>query len=213
MIQTIILFNKIKNFGFPSYLFKLIPLHTLSYNTPFSKNITTYCCSTDTTKYYFFPWTIVQWKKLDFQCRKATSNVFRNYLLKSVPPLSKPIYNTHNPPGVRLLTILGLGLSHLNEHRFSQNFKGCINPLYTSTLEAQSTTHFFLHCHYYNNICKTLLDDLKVINVNIFKLSETALTDLLLYGEASFYKIPNKMILTASIKFILDSDRFTGSIF
>ena len=54
------------------------------------------------------------------------------------------------------------------------------------TLEVESTTHFFLHCHYYNNICKTLLDDLKLIDVTILKLSETALPDLLLYGEASF---------------------------
>ena len=83
----------------------------------------------------------------------------------------------------------------------------------TWTLEVESTTHFFLHCHYYKNICKTLLDDLKVINVNILKLSGTAMANLLLYGEASFDKIQNKMILTASIKFIVDSDRFTGSIF
>ena len=32
-------------------------------------------------------------------------------------------------------------------------------------------------------------------------------------GEASFGNIQNKMILTVSIKFIVDSDRFTGSIF
>ena len=95
----------------------------------------------------------------------------------------------------------------------STNFEGCINTLCTCTLEIESTTHFFLHCHYYNNICKTLLDDLKVINVNILKLSESALTDLLLYGEASFDKIQNKMILTESIKFIVDSDRITESIF
>ena len=114
---------------------------------------------------------------------------------------------------MRLLTRLRLGLSHLNEHRFILNFEACTNSLCTCTLEVESTTHFFLHCHYYNNIHKILLDDLKVINVNILKLSETALTDLLLYGEASFDMIQNKMILTASIKFIVDSDRFTGSVF
>ena len=135
-------------------------------------------------------------------------------MLKSIRPLSKPIYDVNNPPGVQLLTRLRLGFSHLNEHRFNHNFEGFINPLCTCTLEVESTTHFFLHCHYYyNNIRKTLLDDLKVINVNILKLSETALTDLLLHGEASFDKIQNKMILTASIKFIVDSDRVTGSIF
>ena len=45
----------------------------------------------------------------------------------------------------------------------------------------ESTTHF---CHYYSNIRKTLLDDFKMINVNILKLSGTALTDLMLYVEA-----------------------------
>ena len=52
-----------------------------------------------------------------------------------------------------------------------------------------------------------------MINVKILKLSENALTDLALYGEASFDKIQSKMILTASIKFIVDSDRFAGFIF
>ena len=97
---------------------------------------------------------------------------------------------------MRLLTRLSLGLTHLNEQRVNHNFEGCINPLCTCTLEVQSTFHFFLHCHYYNNIRKTILVDLKVINVNISKLSETALTELLLYGEASSDKIRNKMILS-----------------
>ena len=52
------------------------------------------------------------------------------------------------------------------------------------------------NCHYYN-ICKTLLDDLNVVHVNISKPSETALIDLLIHEEASFNKIDTKMILTA----------------
>ena len=83
----------------------------------------------------------------------------------------------------------------------------------TSTLEVDLTTHLFLHCYYNNNVCKTLLDEVKVIYVNISKPSETSLTDLFKSGEASFDKIQNKLILTVSIKFIVDSDRFTGSIF
>ena len=132
---------------------------------------------------------------------------------KSIRPFSKPIYDINNPPAVRLLTKLRLGLSHLNEHRFNHGFESCIKPLCACTLKFESTTHFFLHCHYYNNIGQTLLDDLKVINVNILKLFETAFTDLLLYGKASFDKIQKKMILTASMKFIVYSDKFTGSIF
>ena len=81
-------------------------------------------------------------------------------------------------------------------------------------LETESTTHFFLHCDFYSNICKTLLDDLNVININISSFSETDLTDLFIYGKSSFDKIQNKEILTVSIKYILDSSkRFTGLVF
>ena len=113
---------------------------------------------------------------------------------------------------IRLLTRLRLGLSHLNEHRFNHNFDNCINPLCTCTLETESTTRFFLHCYFYSNIRKILLVDLHVININIKNFPETVFTDLLLYGKSSFDKIQNKKILTTSIKYIVDSKRFTCSI-
>ena len=70
--------------------------------------------------------------------------------------------------------------------------------------------HFFLQLGFFN---KTLLDDFNEININISNFSETALADLLQYGKSSFDKIQNKKILTTSIKYILDSERFTGTIF
>ena len=168
---------------------------------------------TDTFKHSFFPWTIVEWKKLDLKCCKCAYNVFRNQMIESIRPLSNRIYNIHDPLGIHLLTRLRLGLSHLNKHRFNHNFDNCINPLCTCTLEIESTTHFFLHCHFNKNIRKTLLDELNEININISNYAETALTDLLQYGKSSFDKIQNKKILTVSIKYTLDSERFTGSIF
>ena len=184
-------FYKIKNYGLPEYLFKLIPVDTHSYNTRISENITTYHCRTDTFKHSFFPWTIAEWSKLDLQCRKCTYNVFRHHLLKSIHPLSNLIYNIHDHLRIRLLTRLRLGLSHLSEHRFNHNFDNCINPLRSCTLEIEWTTHFFLHCHFYSNIRKTLLDDLHGRNTNITNFSGTALTDLLLYGKSRFDKIQN----------------------
>ena len=176
-----------KNYGLPGYVFKLIPFDTHSYNTRIS--VALHHCRTDTFKHSFFPWTIGEWNKLDLQCRKCTYNVFRNHLLKSIWPLSSPIYNIHDPLGIRLLTRLRLWHNHLNEHRFSHNFDNCINPLCTCILEIESTTHFFLHCHFYRNIRKTILDDFNEININISNFSETALTDLLLYRKSSFDKI------------------------
>ena len=51
---------------------------------------------------------------------------FRKQLPKSIRAFSNPIYNDHNPLGIRPLTRLRLGLSHVNKHRFSQNFDNCI---------------------------------------------------------------------------------------
>ena len=108
---------KIKNYGLPEYLFKLIPVDTHSYNTRISENITTYHCRTDTFKHLFFLWTIVEWKKLDLKGCKSTYNLFRNQLLKSIQPLSNLTYNILDLLGICLLTRLRFGLSHLNKHR------------------------------------------------------------------------------------------------
>ena len=79
--------------------------------------------------------------------------------------------------------------------------KGSVNYSFLFTLSFLQQYH------------KILLDDLNVADVNISKLSETALTNLLLYGEESFDKIQNKTISITYIKFIVDSDIFTGCIF
>lgn len=62
-------------------------------------------------------------------------------------------------------------------------------------------------------ITTTIAAKPNLMDVNISKLSESALTDFLPYEVASFYKTQNKMVLAASIKFVVDSDKITGSIF
>ena len=55
---------------------------------------------------------------------------FKNYLLRVGRPTAMPTYGIHNPIGLKFLTRLRLGLSHLNEHMFKHNFKDCVNPFY-----------------------------------------------------------------------------------
>ena len=40
-----------------------------------------------------------------------------------------PIYNVHNPSGVKLFTRLRLGLSHLRAQKFNHNFSNCPDEL------------------------------------------------------------------------------------
>ena len=39
------------------------------------------------------------------------------------------VYNVYNPSGLKLLTRLRLGFSHLHAHKFSHNFRDCLDEL------------------------------------------------------------------------------------
>ena len=127
--------------------------------------------------------------------------------------MSNAICDIHDPLGLSLLTKLRLGLTHLNEHRLNHNFDICLNPLCTSSMENESTKLLSLHCHFYSNIPKTLLDDLNVININISIFSETASTDLLLYGISSFDLIQHKNSLNPTTWKASKNGVLSGSYF
>ena len=122
--------------------------------------------------------------------------------------MSNPVYNIQNYIGLKLLTRLKLGLSHLNVPRFNHNFQNCNNPLCTCSFEVESTVHFFLHCHHYHNIRAKRLNSLEVINANLLELSEEQLAKVLLYGFSQLDQNQNKNILNSSIKYIGKSKSF-----
>ena len=116
-------FYKIKSTQIPKYLYQLIPSESHTYNTRNLENVEIYYCRTDLYKYSFFPYTIVEWNKLDINLRNAKSFlIFRNSLLKIGRPMQNPVYDKHDPMGIKFLTRLRLDLSHLNEHKFKHNF-------------------------------------------------------------------------------------------
>ena len=111
---------------------------------------------------------------------------FRNALLMTGQLTSKPVCNTLHPNGLKLLTRLILGLSHLNEHKFNHNFKECVNPLCSCSLQVESVSHFLLHYHYFTDIRKTLLNALQSVDENILNQSDNETVELLIYGSNKF---------------------------
>ena len=148
----------------------------------------------------------------DKKIQNSSYLVFRNYLEKRIRPLAAPVYSIHNPLGLKLLTRLRLGLSHLNEHRFNHNFESCLNPLCTCSLEVESATHFFLHCHHFNAICIARNNSLKGIDDDILKLSDSSLTKVILVGDFKYSDFQNHDILNSTITFNIDSKRFDCSL-
>ena len=59
-------------------------------------------------------------------CKSVSYEVFKNSLLKFIRP-SNNLFNVSDSLGIKLLTRLRLGLSHLREHNFNHNFQDTIN--------------------------------------------------------------------------------------
>ena len=73
-------------------------------------------------------------------------------LLKIGQPTPKQVYNILDPNGLKLLTRFRLGLSQLKKHKFNHNFKECVNPLSSCSLQVESVPIFS-----YNVISSTLV--------------------------------------------------------
>ena len=98
----------------------------------------------------FFPSTVIEWNKLDNNIRNSESvSAFKKQILKFIRPSPNSTFNVHNPHGIKLLTRLRVGLSHLREHKFRHNFQdslthsatavGILKQLFTSFSTAQIT--------------------------------------------------------------------------
>ena len=77
----------------------------------------------------FFPSTAMKWNNLDLIIRNKTFSAFKKTILKFLRPSSNSIFNCDNPKGIKLITRLRLGLSHLCEHKFRDNFQDILNPI------------------------------------------------------------------------------------
>ena len=77
----------------------------------------------------------------------------------------------------------------------------------------QKQFNFFLHCCYYYSIRLKLFHELCEIDMNLPNLSEEKFVNIILYGSSLFSDSQNRSILNSTIKYITDSNRFSGSIF
>ena len=154
------------------------------------------------------------WYSLDPSIINSNSSeIFKSKLLAFMRLVQRSIYNVFNPQGLKFLTRLRLGLSHLNEHRLKHNFKGCINPLCFCSLEVENTLHFFLHCHHYSAFRMGLMNKVNQVDENFSYLSDDNKVSLPLCSDSRFDDNKNNFILSASITYILETERFSTSLF
>ena len=161
-------FYKILNEKSPSYLFDLIPNLNRVHETRHSNNIPAIHTRHNYFKNSFFPSTISEWNNLDCKIRNSRSlSIFKKNLLNFIRPCANSIFNIHNPYGIKLLTRLRLGLSHLRDHKFRHCFQDTLNPLCDCGNDTETTTHFFIHCPSFHTPRHTLLNNIRSISEQI----------------------------------------------
>ena len=95
-----------------------------------------------------------------------TISAFKEKILNFIRPSPNSVFDIRNPKGIKLITRLRLGLSHLREHKFKHSFQDTLNLLCNCGHDIESTTHFFFHCPFFINERRTLLSTLHNLIVN-----------------------------------------------
>ena len=161
----------------------------------------------------FIPNVINKWNKLNPDiCSSTSYNLFRNTLWKFIRPVQRKTFNINDSVGVKLLTRLRLGFSHLREYKFRHGFRDILNALCPSSIKTETTAPYFLRCHFYNANRSALMNELNEIDSSFSTLNENKFIDLILHGSDKFDYKKNLNILMSTIKFIKDSQRFNGNL-
>ena len=196
----------------PLYLFNLIPPKLTSPRHPNTYSVMR--CRNDYFKNSFIPYVVREWNKLSTEIRNSTTyQQFRKSFLSFIKPTCSSLFPIEHPVGVKLLVRLRLGFSLLREHKFRRNFHDTLNPLCSCSLEPETTSHYLLRCHNFSSSCLALMNDLNLIDLTISQINETALANILLYGDSKKSASENSKILQSTIRYINATKRFDDSRF
>ena len=92
----------------------------------------------------YFLSTIKKWYKLGIDIQKSDSiSIFKKQIPSLIRPLPNKVSSSHNSQGLKLLTRLRLGLSHLCYHKFKHNFLDTINLLRSYSSDIETSSLFF----------------------------------------------------------------------
>ena len=155
-----------------------------------------------------------------YENQAPSYSIFRKALLDFTRPTANSTFGTNDVSGLKLLTRLRVGFSHLKEHELKHDFQDTLNPLCPSSLEAEDIYHFFMRCQNFSNQQNVLFDDLNSINSEILKVkirlsenkSENKIVQVFFFGDKRFSKDMNFRFTISSIPFIKDSKWFDESL-
>ena len=156
-----------------------------------------------------FSSAVIEWNKLDLNIRNSESlNIFKKTILNFIRPSESTVFNCHNPKGVKLLTMLKWGLTHLREHKIKHSFQDSLNLICSCFNDIEMSAHYLLHCPNFSNERVHFLNIIGSIDRNILTWSDPQVTETLLYGDSNSNSATNALIFNTTIDFLIADKRF-----
>ena len=125
---------------------------------------------------------------------------------------SSLFFDWHNRIGIKYITHIRLGLSHLREHKFKRRFNDTINPICNCVNDVESAIHFFLNCLLYSNERRTFLSSLVNIDDKLFGNANCSLTQTLLFDNTTFNVKDKTKIINLTIDYIMSAKISDGPL-
>ena len=155
------------------------------------------------------------WNKLDWKIKNSESiETFKKRILPFIWPSPNRTFNCNNHRGIKLLSRLRLGLSHLRKHKLKYSFQDSFNPFCIHRKgEVESSSYYLLHCSNYSEERLALLHTTKNIDISILQQSDSNFAGVFLFGDTSFDNNKKTFILHTTIDYIISTGRFDEALF
>ena len=129
-------------------------------------------------KHSFFSTVIAKWNSLYVNIPYFTScNILNSSILTFIRLKSSKIFDMRNTEELKLLKRMHLGLSHLSDQKFRQNFQNCLESIDTCGQQIETTTHFL------SSLPNIFFEKINCINSNILLHNEVSITKDLLFSS------------------------------
>ena len=135
----------------------------------------------------FFLSTISEWSKLDWKIRDSGSlSIFKK----------------------NLIFIIHTKANSYRDHKFRHYSQDIENPFCDFGNVIEAITHFFLHFPSFHFLRKSLLNNIRNINEQILSRDEDMIIETFLYGNPNCNLTMNRLILNATAKYQISTERF-----
>ena len=134
-------------------------------------------------------------------------------ILKFIRSSKNRVFLCINPHEIQLLIRLKLGLHHLSEHKFKDNFQDNLYRISNCSEDIESSCHYLLQYPLYTNEILAFLNDIQGINNSILELSDSDNVEALLHGRKFLDIQCNTNVLNAITDFLLQTKTFDGRLF